>query len=48
MLLVAVSLLLLGETLSIAETATYGPIWVAVALTAWHSAMLMRRLPARG
>ncbi|OXI94497.1 MULTISPECIES: EamA family transporter RarD [Burkholderia] len=47
-LLVAVSLLLLGETLSIAELATYGPIWVAVALTAWHSAMLMRRLPARG
>ena len=47
-LLVAVSLLLLGETLSIAGLATYGPIWVAVALTAWHSAMLMRRLPARG
>ncbi|KAB0641839.1 EamA family transporter RarD [Burkholderia latens] len=47
-LLVAVSLLLLGETLSIAQLATYGPIWVAVALTAWHSAMLMRRLPARG
>ncbi|MCA8066086.1 EamA family transporter RarD [Burkholderia sp. AU38729] len=47
-LLVAVSLLLLGETLSIAKLATYGPIWVAVALTAWHSAMLMRRLPAHG
>ncbi|MFJ1213280.1 EamA family transporter RarD [Burkholderia pyrrocinia] len=47
-LLVAVSLLLLGETLSVAKLATYGPIWVAVALTAWHSAMLMRRLPARG
>ncbi|TDA45077.1 MULTISPECIES: EamA family transporter RarD [Burkholderia] len=46
-LLVAVSLLLLGETLSVAKLATYGPIWVAVALTAWHSAMLMRRLPAR-
>ena len=46
-LLVAVSLLLLGETLSAAQLATYGPIWVAVALTAWHSAMLMRRLPAR-
>ena len=46
-LLVAVSLLLLGETLSVAQLATYGPIWVAVALTAWHSAMLMRRLPAR-
>lgn len=45
-LLVAVSLLLLGETLSVAQLATYGPIWVAVALTAWHSAMLMRRLPA--
>ncbi|KVL30797.1 EamA family transporter RarD [Burkholderia sp. MSMB1835] len=47
-LLVVVSLLLLGETLSVAQLATYGPIWVAVALTAWHSAMLMRRLPARG
>lgn len=47
-LLVAVSLLLLGETLSVAKLATYGPIWAAVALTAWHSAMLMRRLPARG
>ncbi|TGN99340.1 EamA family transporter RarD [Burkholderia sp. USMB20] len=47
-LLVAVSLLLLGETLSAAQLATYGPIWAAVALTAWHSAMLMRRLPARG
>lgn len=47
-LLVAVSLLLLGETLSVSQLATYGPIWVAVALTAWHSAMLMRRLPARG
>ncbi|AFQ52057.1 chemotaxis protein [Burkholderia sp. A9] len=47
-LLVAVSLLLLGETLSVAQLATYGPIWAAVALTAWHSAMLMRRLPMRG
>ena len=48
-LLVAVSLLLLGETLSVAKLATYGPIWVAVALTAWHSAILMmRRLPTRG
>ncbi|QVN13843.1 EamA family transporter RarD [Burkholderia sp. LAS2] len=47
-LLVVVSLLLLGETLSVSQLATYGPIWVAVALTAWHSAMLMRRLPARG
>ncbi|MGZ2746341.1 EamA family transporter RarD [Burkholderia stagnalis] len=46
-LLVAVSLLLLGETLTVAKLATYGPIWVAVALTAWHSTMLMRRLPAR-
>ncbi|KWF33394.1 EamA family transporter RarD [Burkholderia pseudomultivorans] len=46
-LLVAVSLLLLGETLTVAKLATYGPIWVAVALTAWHSAMLMRRLPVR-
>ncbi|MFP3503942.1 EamA family transporter RarD [Burkholderia sp. SIMBA_062] len=46
-LLVAVSLLLLGETLSVAQLATYAPIWVAVALTAWHSTILMRRLPAR-
>ncbi|HDR9119609.1 TPA: EamA family transporter RarD [Burkholderia vietnamiensis] len=47
-LLVAVSLLLLGETLNASQLATYAPIWAAVALTAWHSAMLMRRLPMRG
>jgi len=43
-----VSLLLLGETLNASQLATYAPIWAAVALTAWHSAMLMRRLPMRG
>lgn len=46
-LLVAVSLLLLGETLTVAQLATYGPIWLAVALTAVHSMMMLRRLPTR-
>ncbi|CAB3747768.1 EamA family transporter RarD [Paraburkholderia solisilvae] len=41
-LLVLVSVTLLGEHLSAAQLATYGPIWLAVALTAWHGARLIR------
>jgi chloramphenicol-sensitive protein RarD len=41
-LLVLVSVTLLGEPLSATQLATYIPIWFAVALTAWHSARLIR------
>ncbi|WP_323119048.1 EamA family transporter RarD [Burkholderia alba] len=41
-LLVLVAVLFLGEALSPGQLATYGPIWIAVALTAWHGAWLMR------
>jgi chloramphenicol-sensitive protein RarD len=41
-LLVLVSVTLLGERLSSTQFATYVPIWFAVALTAWHSARLIR------
>ncbi|MDQ7979649.1 EamA family transporter RarD [Paraburkholderia sp. SARCC-3016] len=41
-LLVLVSVTLLGEHLSSTQLATYVPIWFAVALTAWHSARLIR------
>ncbi len=43
-LLVAASVLLLGESLSAQQLGTYTPIWVAVALTAWHSYLVMRRV----
>lgn len=45
-LIVAVAVLLLGESLSAQQLGTYGPIWVAVALTAWHSYLVMRRVRA--
>jgi chloramphenicol-sensitive protein RarD len=41
-LLVLVSVTLLGEHLLSTQLATYIPIWFAVALTAWHSARLIR------
>ncbi|HEY3599184.1 MAG TPA: EamA family transporter RarD [Paraburkholderia sp.] len=41
-LLVLVSVTLLGESLSAQQFATYVPIWIAVALTAWHSVRLVR------
>ncbi|CAG4918035.1 EamA family transporter RarD [Paraburkholderia saeva] len=44
-LLVIVSVTLLGETLSAAQLATYGPIWIAVALTALHGVRLVRFAP---
>ncbi|WGS51979.1 EamA family transporter RarD [Paraburkholderia sp. D15] len=44
-LLVLVSILLLGESLSATQLATYIPIWIAVALTGLHSVRLMRFAP---
>ena len=41
-LLVIVSVTLLGEHLGMRQLATYVPIWIAVALTAVHSARLVR------
>jgi chloramphenicol-sensitive protein RarD len=41
-LLVIVSVTLLGEHLGARQLATYAPIWMAVALTALHSARLVR------
>ncbi|GAB7538543.1 EamA family transporter RarD [Burkholderia sp. 22PA0099] len=45
-LIVAAAVLLLGESLSAQQLGTYGPIWIAVALTAWHSYLIMRRVQA--
>jgi len=41
-LLVLFSVTLLGETLSERQIGTYAPIWVAVAITALHSVLLLR------
>lgn len=41
-LLVIFSVVLLGETLSATQIGTYAPIWVAVAITAVHSVLLLR------
>ena len=41
-LLVALSVTLLGEHLNAGQLATYGPIWLAVALVALHGARLVR------
>lgn len=41
-LLVLFSVTLLGETLSVRQIGTYGPIWMAVAVTAVHSVLLLR------
>ena len=41
-LLVVFSVTLLGETLSARQIGTYAPIWVAVAVTAVHSVLLLR------
>jgi chloramphenicol-sensitive protein RarD len=45
-LIVAAAVLLLGESLSAQQLGTYGPIWIAVALTAWHSYLILRRVQA--
>ena len=42
-LLVVLSVTLLGESLSAQQLATYGPIWLAVAVTGVHSALILRR-----
>jgi chloramphenicol-sensitive protein RarD len=42
-LLVVLSVTLLGESLSVAQLATYGPIWLAVVVTGVHSALILRR-----
>lgn len=41
-LLVLFSVALLGETLTAEQIATYAPIWMAVAITAVHSVLLLR------
>ncbi|SAL10985.1 EamA family transporter RarD [Caballeronia telluris] len=46
-LLVGVAVLLLGEPFSMQHIGTYVPIWISVALTAVHSARLVRRERAR-
>lgn len=42
-LLVLVAMAVLGESLQLSQLGTYGPIWLAVLLTALHSVRLMRR-----
>lgn len=44
-LLVLVAIAVLGESLPLAQLGTYVPIWLAVLLTAIHSAKLTRRTP---
>lgn len=46
-LLVGVAVMLLGEPFSATHFATYGPIWLAVALTGVHSVRLVLRERAR-
>ena len=41
-LLVLFSVTLLGESLTVREVGTYAPIWIAVAVTAVHSVLLLR------
>jgi chloramphenicol-sensitive protein RarD len=41
-LLVVFSVTVLGEALSAAQIGTYAPIWLAVAVTALHSVLLLR------
>jgi len=47
-LLFAIAVLFLGEAFNPAQIWTYGPIWVAVLLTGWDSARLLRRQARRG
>ncbi|RKP48356.1 EamA family transporter RarD [Trinickia fusca] len=46
-LLVVLSVTLLGESLSAQQLATYVPIWIAVAITAVHSVLLLRETRER-
>ena len=43
MLLFAASVLFLGELFNPAQLLTYLPIWLAVLLTGWDSARLLRK-----
>ncbi|MNO72214.1 EamA-like transporter family protein [compost metagenome] len=47
-LLFAIAVLFLGESFEAAQLWTYGPIWVAVLLTGWDSARMLRRQARRG
>src|SRR5690606_14469343 len=47
-LLFAVAVLLLGEPFTAEQLWTYGPIWLAVLLTGWDSARLLRRQARAG
>ncbi len=47
-LLFAIAVLFLGEAFNPAQIWTYGPIWIAVLLTGWDSARLLRRQARRG
>lgn len=48
MLLFALAVLFLGESFRAEQLWTYGPIWVAILLTGWDSARLLRRQARRG
>ncbi|MCY1259991.1 Protein RarD [compost metagenome] len=47
-LLFAIAVAFLGEAFQAQQLWTYGPIWVAVLLTGWDSARLLRRQARRG
>jgi chloramphenicol-sensitive protein RarD len=46
-LLFALAVLLLGETFSLGQLWTYGPIWLAVLVCGWDSARVLRRQARR-
>ncbi len=46
-LLFALAVLFLGESFSLPQLWTYGPIWLAVLLTGWDSARLLRKQARR-
>lgn len=47
MLLFAIAVLFLGEHFQVQQLWTYGPIWVAILLTGWDSARLLRKQARR-
>ena len=47
-LLFALAVLFLGEAFDMGQLWTYGPIWLAVLLTGWDSALQLRRQARRG
>lgn len=48
MLLFLLAVLFLGESFRAEQLWTYGPIWLAILLTAWDSARLLRKQARRG